>query len=108
MMDEYYDIKPLQSGETLQKLASRIDKASRRCYECELAIPDPSLVHHFLKKSGLDSRSQATLLMAGGSDYKWKTLKEAAITLYPKPSAKRVRRKRVRLELQATLRKEEL
>ncbi|CAK0805200.1 unnamed protein product [Prorocentrum cordatum] len=51
----------------------------------ELDIPDPIIIRQFMKSSQLDAKTQATLLMAAGSTFKWKPLKEQAATLFPLP-----------------------
>eukprot|EP00959_Pyramimonas_sp_CCMP1952_P188664 3945732-Pyramimonas_sp.AAC.1 len=81
----FFHMDQIEAGETLLQLATRVDKAVLQAMSVELDIPDPIIIRQFMKSSQLDAKTQATLLMAAGSSFKWKPLQEQAATPFPLP-----------------------
>ncbi|CAK0847483.1 unnamed protein product [Prorocentrum cordatum] len=90
-MDDFFHMEHVEPGETLLQLATRVDKAVLQARSVDLAIPDPIIIRQFMKSSQLDHKTQATLLMAAGSKFEWKPLKEQAAILFPMPLVPRNR-----------------
>ena len=68
---------------TYGDVALRIDQGAQKCLDCGLEIPDPIKIRQFFAASEMGGDKRATVLMAAGSEYNWKSVKDKLDTLYP-------------------------
>ena len=60
-----------------------IDQAAQKCFDRKLEIPDPVNIRQFFQAAEMTADKSATVLMAAGSQYDWKKVKDQLDTLYP-------------------------
>ena len=88
-MDGFFTCESLKENETYGDLAVRLDQAVQKCADCKLEIPDPIKIRQFFQAADMTSDKRATVLMAAGSQYDWKKVKDQLDTLYPHPVKKK-------------------
>ena len=88
-MDCFFSSDAIKENETYGDLAVRIDQAAQKCFDCKLEIPDHINIRQFFQAAEMTADKRATVLMAAGSQYDWKKVKDQLDTLYPHPVKKK-------------------